>query len=140
MGYYSKFRGELIITSNESYPEELVIAAKNTGYELPVINGLSKEGIKELKSYDDFSFFFDISATKIKPVGEEGSTREDIIQRLVSIIESFQGIANGEIIRIGEEQGDLERFTVVDNVITIDRAQMVWVSDNVPVSYELYQL
>lgn len=140
MGYSSRFRGELNITSSESYPEELVTAAKNTGFNLPSLDGLSKEALKGLKANPYYSFLFNISATKIEPSGEEGRVEDDIVESLVKEISESGAVANGVLVRVGEEQGDLERFTVKDNVITTDTATLVWTSDKTPVPYELYEL
>lgn len=140
MGYSSKFRGELSITSGESYPEELIAAAKNTGFELPSLAGLSKEALDKLKANNRYSYLFDISATKIKPSGNDGYVEDGAVESLVKAISESGAIVNGELVRLGEEQGDLERFVVKDNIVTVDTAELVWTSDKTLVPYELYEL
>lgn len=138
MTYSSRFRGELSISSDKSYPEELVAAAKNTGFELPSLDGLSKEAVVKLKS--KYSYFFVISATKVKSSGQEGRAPDDLVDSLVKDIADAGAIVNGELICLGEEQGDVQRFTVKDNKITSDTAILVWKSSKKPIPYAVYEL
>jgi hypothetical protein len=138
MAYSSRFRGELKISSDKSYPEELVAAAKNTGFDLPSLDGLSKENVDKLKT--KYSYFFNISATKIQSSHNDGRADDDLVHSLVKDITAAGAVVNGELIRLGEEQGDIERFTIKDNKIVTDTAILVWKSDKKKIPYNLYEL
>ena len=64
MSYYSTFRGQLDITSDRSYPEELVVAAKNAGYELLPLSAIEKDVVTSLNA-GTYAWFFDISGTRV---------------------------------------------------------------------------
>lgn len=142
MGYYSTFRGHLNITSNQQpYPQELIVAAANAKYKLEPTGGLPDEVVTALNARNsNYSRFFNITPTSITAVaGEKSIVPENLVQDLIHIITQTQATANGELVRVGEEQGDLERYTITDNTITVDIAKLVWETDNTPVPYHYYE-
>jgi hypothetical protein len=139
MGYYSSFRGHLDITSSRQHPQELMTAAANAGYPLKDIGAIPDEALTALKANSHYSRFFDLTTSCIiAGNGEPGTAPKNLIQELVADITQALGTVNGEIVRIGEEQGDLEKFTIVNNKITVDTAKLVWASDNSTIPYHLH--
>jgi hypothetical protein len=134
MGYPSRLTGKIEITSANiitEYPKELQQLAKENNIPLPTIEeqkGLTKQGLKNLKATELNHIFMFKNPTTIGVTDEEFSMWdiEENIETIINIIKKDDRLANGTIIRSGEEQGDVERFIITDNNIKHETATLRW--------------
>lgn len=144
MSYNSSLRGKLTVTRAElkEYPEELVAVAKKHGVPLPENpTGFSLETVRALSEDDGINYLMTFESHAITANTSDYGMRdlEEQLEKLVDAAQKDNVVLNGKFIRSGEEQGDLERFSFKDNVITVDTAHLVW-SDGTPVDYADSQL
>ena len=142
MSYASRFRGTLTVSGNgKSYPDMLVKLAAENGVPLPSTTGLSEASITALRQDSEVAHFLEVSAQKIKTSHNEGGmyNPKAILDTLIQAASNDDCLLNGYLVRLGEEQGDLEKFSVEDNVLTVSTASLVW-SDGIPVDIKDYQL
>lgn len=148
MGYENRFKGELKVTKNADtpqYPEMLVKLAAENKVPLPSLpNGLSEEDIQAINADQMWSRYFIVEPESI--VADNASDPgnvwdvDDSFQVMLTVLKNSGCLANGTIYRLGEESGDLTRYTISDNVLVTDEAKLVWESDNTAVDYHLYAL
>jgi len=140
MGYASRLRGKLTVTRAglKEYPEELVAVAQKHGVPLPENpTGFSLETVRALSDDNDINYFMEFESHVVTANSDGYSMYdlEDQLNKLVQAAKTDNAVLNGTLIRSGEEQGDLERFTFKDNIISVDTAHLVW-SDGTPVDYK----
>lgn len=139
MGYMSRLRGELTIQGKpHDYPEELIKLAAENNVPLPGTTGLPEAAVDEYP-YKDYLVLKSQTATPFNGVESSYSDLEDAITEVITLAAANDCIVNGDIVRLGEEQGDIERFSIQDNVLSIQRAKLVW-DDGTPVPDEYYVL
>jgi hypothetical protein len=144
MSYSSSLRGKLTVTRAglKEYPEELIAVAKKHGVPLPENpTGFSLETVRELSEDDGINYLMKFESHVITANTSDHGMRdlEEQLDKLVVAARKDNVVLNGKLVRSGEEQGDLERFSFKDNVITVDTAHLVW-SDGTPVDYRDSQL
>jgi hypothetical protein len=140
MGYYSQLRGKLTITSSRAYPQSVLEAAAKDGYELPALMPLTAEQVAFMNDGDRRHYGqLTVTAYDVTSTGEAFTVHENMMDELVADIRNFGGVVNGELIRIGEEQGDLERYFVENNEVFSEFAELVWADNKTPVPREYYQ-
>lgn len=139
MGYMSKLRGELTIQGKPcEYPEDLIRLAGENNIPLPGNNGLP-ESVTDFYPYKDYFVLHSKKAVPFNGVESSYNDLEDAIAEIISLAAANECVVNGDIVRLGEEQGDIERFHVQDNVLSVQRASLVW-DDGTPVADEYYIL
>jgi hypothetical protein len=144
MSYSSSLRGKLTVTRAglKEYPEELVAVAKKHGVPLPEHpTGFSLETVRALSEDDGLNYLMKFESHAITANSGDYGMRdlEEQLDKLVTAAKNDNVVLNGKLVRSGEEQGDLERFSFKDNVITVDTAHLVW-SDGTPVDMRDSQL
>jgi hypothetical protein len=120
----------------KSYSPELVRLAEEESAPLPSFPAdLSANAQKRLSDlYDEFIFFL---SSKVDPYdnsvnevnldgGSDKATFEAGIQKALDIYAEDGCRGDGEFSVIGSDQGDVERWTIEDNVLTKERVKMVW--------------
>lgn len=144
MSYANRFSGSWFIKGKveKKLPAALVkLAAENKMKLVPEDGpgGLDVGSIEKLQTFERYFTITDygVEADDNAEPGNAGYLDEDL-DSLIDIANEAGYVLEGTIYRLGEESGDLERYTVADNVITVDKAKLVWESDNSPVAYELY--
>lgn len=139
MGYTSKLRGGLTIQGKpHEYPKDLIKLAAENNVPLPSNSGLPEAAV-EGYPYKDYLALNSKKATPFNGVESSYSDLEDAITEVIALAVANDCVVNGEIVRLGEEQGDIERFCIQDNVLSIQRAMLVW-DDGTPVPDEYYVL
>jgi hypothetical protein len=144
MGYSSRLHGELTVTRAglKEYPEELIAVAKKHGVPLPENpTGFSLETVRALSDDNEINYLMEFESHVVTANSDyyKMYDLETQLDKLVEAAKLDNATLNGVFIRSGEEQGDMERFSFNDNIITVDTAHLVW-SDGTPVDMRDSQL
>jgi len=136
MGYEIRVLGELKISARTEdidllKAQQVVIDyAKENGLPIPSFEsreGLSAEAIAKIKKIDSDSFF-KVTSRGIKDTSNAltAYSFEEDFEAIIEVIKTDGVAANGIIYVIGEEQGDVQRYIVKDNVVTNEQAELRW--------------
>lgn len=146
MGYHSSVRGAITITPPLTFAE----------YEdSPFIHDYNSREWRCFRLVMEFEV--DTTATPPQTGGpgmvatelqglEDEYKCYDAVKDLTEFITTFSTFHtfSGYLIRSGEEQGDLERYTIVDNTVVTEKARLVWsdgpIENIEDVAQEDYQL
>lgn len=80
-------------------------------------------------------------ATGLRNFDEDAFSRYTLTKQLKEFARLYgpNHYFSGHLVRVGEESGDVERFTVVDGALVSEKAELRW-ADGTPVDYEYYRL
>lgn len=137
--------GTVFVTGNlvfervkKTHSEALVKAAMLDGFTLPVISeGLSSGAYKKLVSATSVKagFWFigergdtHFTSTGIKYVSDIGAADDfkNVLNTIISIVEEDGGVVSGTFVLEGNNQGDVERWKIADNEVSVEKIIMVW--------------
>jgi len=131
--------GHLAVTRKvKSYSPELVKLAAEEGVPLPSfpadLSKAAEKKLNELYGSREFSFFlhakvdpYSNSVNSILWDGESDKAKlEEGLQKALDIYAEDGCRADGQFSVVGDNQGDVERWTIEDNVLTKERVKMLW--------------
>lgn len=120
MGYYSRLSGEIQIDPplrwSEIKDSRFLPINADLVYRLTVECGEDDNGERTV-----------VRAVAIKPATDQAWKHDDIPALLAEIVaEHPDRRYAGHLIRIGEEQGDVERYRVQDGQVVSEQARIAW--------------
>lgn len=126
MGYNSRVTGEITVTP----PMPVRILAKSPfldGWR----NGLCvKYHVEETATEVDEGTLLKTEVTAIVPVTDDSYKAYDLVEHLGQALQPLipGSICQGELIRNGEDTGDVERLVVRagSHVVTVEKARLTW--------------
>ncbi len=127
MGYYSRVTGEIAVTPPilvRDMPGNPFTDARATG--MPV-----QFHVEETAVDVDEGTLIRREITAIVPVSEDGYKAYGLDRHLaqaVQLIRDAGSTCKGELVRTGEDQGDIERYTVGNDTtsVLVEKARMTW--------------
>ena len=80
-------------------------------------------------------------ATGLRNFDEESFSRYTLNDQLLQFVQLYgpNHYFSGHLVRVGQESGDIERFTVVDGVLVTEKAELRW-PDGTKIDYDDYRL